>query len=114
MEKNKEEKSKISILVTVFITLLVLLFLNIISSQINFGCHQIKYIVVLTIACIKGWIILYYFMHLKWEDTITKWFAAVSLPFLLLFVFFDVFDFFFRVLEGQFKISLIYSNLYFS
>ena len=108
MENKKEEKSKVTILFTVFITLVVLAFLNIVSSQINFGHNAVRYSVVMSIACVQGWVILYYFMHLKWEDKLTKWFSALSLPFLLLFILGDIFDFIFRVLEGQFSISSLF------
>ncbi len=101
-ESQSHNSSHIPLLLSVFVSLIILTLLTVISSQVNFGSPIIDNMVAMGIASIKGWLVLYYFMHLKWEDTLVKVFAAISLPFAFLMIGMDLMDLIFRLFEKQF------------
>ena len=102
MSKKNKQHSHIPTLLVAFSCLIVLTIVTVTVSNINFGYHWLNVTVAMSIASIKGWLILYYFMHLKWEDKLVKYYAALSFPFIILFIGVDVMDIIFRIYEKQF------------
>lgn len=72
------------LLIKVFVSLLLLTVLTVVASKIHFNSTSVNIIVAILIATLKASTVFYYFMHLKWEDTITKCFALLAFPFLFL------------------------------
>ena len=106
---NSEDKSlqqshhsHLPLLASVFGTLMILTLLTVMASQINFGSDSLNILVAMGIASIKSWVVIYYFMHLKWETKLVKMYAFLSIPFLILMLFSDIADVAERILEGQF------------
>ncbi|RME92679.1 MAG: hypothetical protein D6767_02695 [Candidatus Hydrogenedentota bacterium] len=62
------------------------------ASYVDFGSAKINILIAMGIATLKASLVAVFFMHLKWEDKLTWAFAGLSLPFLALFVVFDVID----------------------
>ena len=102
MKANKPPHSHVPLLATVFVTLLVLTLLTVGAARINFGFDLLNIFIAISIASLKSWVVIYYFMHLKWENKLTKTFAVISLPFLFLMLIFVVLDLAARIFEGQF------------
>ena len=100
---HAEVHSHVPLLAVVFGTLIVLTILTVTSAQINFGADWLNVTVAMGIASVKSWVVLYYFMHLKWETKLTKLYAFLSIPILVLMVLSDILDVAARVLEGQFQ-----------
>ena len=99
---KKDQHSHLPLLAAVFGTLLMLTILTVIASGINFGDDWLNILVAMGIASVKSWIVIYYFMHLKWESKLIKVYAFLSIPFLFLMLFSDIVDVAARILEGQF------------
>ncbi len=99
---EKKHHSHVPLLAAVFGTLMILTLLTVTASQINFGSDWLNVLVAIGIASVKSWIVIYYFMHLKWETKLVKAYALLSIPFLILMVFSDILDVAERILEGQF------------
>ncbi len=103
MENTGKNGSHVSILAAVFGTLVLLTIVTVITAQVNFGPDWLNVLVAMSIASVKSWIVLFYFMHLKWETKLVKIFSLLSTPFLFLLIFTDVLDVAWRILEGQFQ-----------
>ncbi len=103
VEKNHtQHQSHFSLLISVFVTLIILTLLTVTASKINFGSDAVNITIAMGIASIKGWCVLFYFMHLKWESKLIRIFAGLSMPFVFLLVIFEVIDVAFRIIEKQF------------
>jgi cytochrome c oxidase subunit 4 len=81
--------------IVVWIALMVLTATTVYVSYINFGMLNI--VIALTIASIKATIVALYFMHLKFEDSITWVFALFPLSLLALLIAMTITDTFTRV-----------------
>ncbi len=82
---NKEEKEHqigYKIYFLVWMALLVLTGLTVAVAGINFG--NITVVTAITIACIKAYLVLSVFMHLKSEDKMFKIFVSVALIFIII------------------------------
>lgn len=80
--------------VIVWITLMVLTAVTVYVSYINFGILNI--VIALVVASIKASIVALYFMHLKFEDSITWVFALFPLSLLALLIAMTITDTFTR------------------
>ena len=85
---KNEEKHHISSYTShavVLIALLILTFITVIVSEVNFGAFSVG--VALIIASVKATTVLTYFMHLKFESKFTVWLVAgVFLVFALVII----------------------------
>jgi cytochrome c oxidase subunit IV len=73
-------------LTLVFLALVVLTIVTVKISKVDFGSVSVNIGIALFIASIKGLLVALYFMHLKWEEKLIVFFAALSIPFLCLMV----------------------------
>ncbi len=101
-QSNEVSNSHFPLLVSVFGTLIILTLLTVTAAKINFGSDWLNITVAMGIASVKSWIVVYYFMHLKWEQKLIKIYTLLSAPFLFLILIFLVLDMATRMLEGQF------------
>ncbi len=69
-----------------FLTLVVLTVVTVKIAKVDFGSVAINISIAMVIASIKGLLVALYFMHLKWEEKLIVFFAALSIPFLVLMV----------------------------
>ena len=81
--------------IIVWIVLMVLTAVTVYVSYINFGILNI--VIALVVASIKASIVALYFMHLKFEDSITWVFALFPLSLLALLIAMTITDTFTRV-----------------
>lgn len=81
--------------IIVWIVLMVLTATTVYVSYLNFGIFNI--IIALVIASVKATIVALYFMHLKFEDSITWAFALFPLTLLALLIVMIITDTFTRV-----------------
>ncbi len=80
----------VRVYVSVFLALIVLTFTTVAVSKIELG--ELNVVVALTIAVIKGSLVVWFFMHLNHSTSLTKLFAGAGLfwlAILLAFVFAD-------------------------
>ncbi len=81
--------------VIVWIILMVLTFITVYVSYIDFG--MLNVVIAMVVASIKASIVALYFMHLKFEDSITWVFALFPLTLLALLIGMTILDTFTRV-----------------
>jgi cytochrome c oxidase subunit 4 len=81
--------------IIVWLALMILTAITVYVSYINFGVLNI--VIALTVASIKASIVALYFMHLKFEDSITWVFALFPLSLLALLIALTITDTFTRV-----------------
>ncbi len=82
LESNVEHKPTYGIYILVWLVLMTLTGVTVAVAGINFGNLTIA--TALTIACIKSYLVLTFFMHLKTETATFKIFVAVAVLFLLI------------------------------
>ena len=78
----------------VLVTLLALTFLTITVTWIDLSALTVM--VAMLIASVKGYIVLTYFMHLKFESTLFRVFVAMVLAIYLLVILFTLADYLYR------------------
>lgn len=71
-------------LATVLVALLVLTWVTVAATFVNLGTFNMW--IALTIACIKGSLVVLYFMHLRWDRPVNALFFIGSLLFVAIFV----------------------------
>jgi cytochrome c oxidase subunit 4 len=81
--------------IIVWLALMILTAITVYVSYVNFGVLNI--VIALTVASIKASIVALYFMHLKFEDSITWVFALFPLSLLALLIALTITDTFTRV-----------------
>jgi len=81
--------------IIVWLVLMVLTAVTVYVSYINFGILNI--VIALVVASIKASVVALYFMHLKFEDSITWVFALFPLSLLALLIAMTITDTFTRV-----------------
>ncbi len=81
--------------IIVWIILMILTAVTVYVSYINFGILNI--VIALVVASIKASVVALYFMHLKFEDSITWVFALFPLSLLALLIAMTITDTFTRV-----------------
>lgn len=69
-----------------FVALIILTIITVKIAKVDFGSVAINISIAMFIASIKGFLVALYFMHLKWEEKLIVFFAALSIPFLVLMV----------------------------
>jgi cytochrome c oxidase subunit 4 len=78
-------------LVLVWLALLALTALTVIVTRAELGGYKV--LSALTIACLKGGLVIAFFMHMKYEGRLLRWLLFVALVTLAIFIgltFFDV------------------------
>ena len=81
--------------IIVWLALMILTAVTVYVSYINFGILNI--VIALVVASIKASVVALYFMHLKFEDSITWVFALFPLSLLALLIALTITDTFTRV-----------------
>ncbi len=81
--------------IIVWIVLMILTVITVYVSYVDFGLLNI--VIAMGVASIKASIVALYFMHLKFEDSITWVFALFPLSLLALLIGMTIFDTFTRV-----------------
>ena len=74
--------SPVSLYVTIFLTLMVLTAVTVASAFIDLGAFNFP--VALAIACFKASLVIWYFMHVKYQSSLTKLTVATGLFFLFI------------------------------
>jgi cytochrome c oxidase subunit 4 len=78
-------------LALVWLALLALTALTVIVTRAELGGYKV--LAALTIACLKGGLVIAFFMHMKYEGRLLRWLLFVALVTLAIFIgltFFDV------------------------
>ena len=83
--------------VIVLLSLFVLTVLTVAVAQIDFGVFNV--FIAMLIACIKGSLVLMYFMHLKYDDKIYSIIFGSSVFFIFLLYAFSELDMITRVIQ---------------
>jgi len=94
MEHVANHISKYSVTAKVLITLLVLTTITVAAAWFNFG--KLNIIIAMSIASIKVFLVLTYFMHLKYEKLIFRLMVGMVFLLLTLIFIFLFFDYWFR------------------
>lgn len=74
--------SPVSLYVTIFVSLMVLTALTVAAAFVNLG--QFNFLVALVIAMFKASLVIWYFMHVKYQSALTKLTVATGLFFLMI------------------------------
>ena len=72
--------SPVSLYVTIFLALMVLTGVTVAAAFLNLG--QFNFPVALIIACFKASLVIWFFMHVKYQSSLTKLTVATGLFFL--------------------------------
>src|SRR5215213_3911615 len=72
--------SPISLYITIFLALMVLTGLTVAAAFVNLG--QFNFLVAMVIAGFKASLVIWYFMHVKYQSSLTKLTVATGLFFL--------------------------------
>ena len=72
--------SPISMYVTIFLALMVLTAVTVVAAFVNLG--QFNFLVAMIIACFKASLVIWYFMHVKYQSKLTKLTLATGMFFL--------------------------------
>ncbi len=72
--------SPISLYVTIFLALMMLTGLTVAAAFVNLG--QFNFLVAMVIAMFKASLVIWYFMHMKYQSSLTKLTLATGLFFL--------------------------------
>ncbi|MCX7632456.1 MAG: cytochrome C oxidase subunit IV family protein [Turneriella sp.] len=99
MAENNQKHSHVKELALTFVALIVLTIITVKAAKYDFGSIAINIGIALFIASVKGLLVALYFMHLRWEEKLIVFFAALSIPFVVLMVSTIVWDVSQRTLE---------------
>lgn len=69
-----------------FVGLIILTVITVKIAKVDFGSVAVNITIAMFIASIKATLVAMYFMHLKWEEKLIVFFAALSVPFVILMV----------------------------
>jgi len=72
--------SPVSLYITIFLALMVLTGVTVAAAFVNLG--QFNFLVAMIIACFKASLVIWYFMHVKYQSRLTKLTVATGLFFL--------------------------------
>lgn len=81
-------------LIAVWLLLLALTALTILISRLDLGINRIWG--ALAVAATKGGLVIAYFMQMKYEGLLLRWFLFVTLLTLIIFIGFTFFDLLYR------------------
>ena len=74
--------SPVSLYVTIFLSLMVLTALTVAAAYVDLG--QFNFMVALIIAMFKASLVIWYFMHVKYQSKLTRLTVATGLFFLMI------------------------------
>ncbi len=74
--------SPVSLYITIFLSLMMLTALTVGAAFVDLG--QFNFLVALVIAMFKASLVIWYFMHLKYQSKLTKLTVATGLFFLMI------------------------------
>ena len=69
-----------------FVGLIILTYVTVKIAKLDFGSVAVNISIAMFIASIKAGLVALYFMHLKWEEKLIVFFAALSIPFVILMI----------------------------
>ena len=75
------------------LALVLLTFITVAASYVNFGSDAVNVVIALTIATIKASLVAMIFMHLRWDKPVNGLIAVGGFLFLGIFLMFCVIDF---------------------
>lgn len=94
MQNENSHQSGYGLYVIVWLALIALTSLTVTVAGIDFGSYTL--FIAMTIAAIKSALVIYFFMHIKYEEPIFKFFILVSGMTLLVIFILTFSDFSFR------------------
>jgi len=94
MEEHKNHITPYKVHARVLLALLTLTLLTILITSVELGAMTVT--VALLIACIKGSVVLTWFMHLKFEQAIFRYMVLGVFALFALIIFLTFFDYAFR------------------
>jgi cytochrome c oxidase subunit 4 len=94
MEHAEIHISKYSLTAKVLVTLLILTMVTVAAAWFNFG--KLNIIIAMAIASFKVFLVLTYFMHLKYEKLVFRLMVGMVFILLALIFIFLFFDYWFR------------------
>lgn len=83
--------SPVSLYVTIFAALMILTGVTVAAAYLNLG--QFNFTVAIAIACFKASLVIWYFMHVKWQSHMTKLTLAAGLFFLAILLGMSLIDY---------------------
>ena len=84
MASDAHGKSHLPLLITVFVSLIVLTIITVVVAQFDFGSLAENIMIAMAIATVKATLVALYFMHLRWENKLIVVFAILAIPFFVL------------------------------
>ncbi|XPV75490.1 MAG: cytochrome C oxidase subunit IV family protein [Desulfovibrio sp.] len=81
-------------LITIWLGLMVLTFLTVYAARIDFGFFNV--VIALSIASLKAGVVIFFFMHLLYENIMLKSFVLITFIILAIFIGLTFFDVAFR------------------
>ena len=81
-------------LVGIWLSLLALTALTVTITRMELGGYKV--LGALTIACAKAWLVIAFFMHMKYEGELLRWLLFLALITLAIFIGFTFFDVLYR------------------
>jgi cytochrome c oxidase subunit 4 len=81
-------------LATVWMVLMDLTALSVLATRVDPGRYKV--LVALAIACVKGTLVIGWFMHMRYEKRLLYWFLLVTVVTLTCFIGFTFFDVLYR------------------
>jgi cytochrome c oxidase subunit IV len=88
---HEHEHGGTAVYAKTLIALLILTALTVIAAGFDFGKGNV--VIALTIATIKGSLVVLFFMHLRWDKPLNAIIAMAGFLFLGIFLMFDLLDF---------------------
>ena len=85
-DTHNESHSHMKELTLTFVGLIILTVITVKIAKVDFGSVAVNITIAMFIASIKATLVAMYFMHLKWEEKLIVFFAALSIPFVILMV----------------------------
>jgi cytochrome c oxidase subunit 4 len=83
--------SPIGLYITIFLALMILTAVTVAAAFVNLG--QFNFTVALLIAGFKASLVVWYFMHMKWQSHLTKLTLATGLFFLVILLGMSLIDY---------------------
>jgi len=81
-------------LTAVWLVLLILTGLTVLITRIDLGGYKV--LGALAIACLKSGLVIAFFMHMRYEGRLLRWFLFLTLATLAIFIGFTFFDVLYR------------------
>ena len=83
--------SPVSLYVTIFLSLMVLTAVTVVAAFVDLG--PFNFPVALAIACLKASLVIWFFMHVKYQSPLTKLAVATGLFFLFILLTLTMIDY---------------------